>query len=234
MWFTGCSLAQRIAAFDSPEEVARLLREGTDSQRAQLKDALHLPFIFGPDCACAVETVRATFEQGKQDAILKVKRSYDFDLIVLRRRQDGTWQYLDSMPLDAAYDLLTVDLQAIVSPPLEDIVVHDHVSARGTDIFQGDFLVLRVIDGRLRVVLDAVEESHVQLWNNPNPTVKQTSIFEISPKSGDTPAVIKEKQTLTLGEQTAMLEREFYWDNDLRAFEVGLWWAYKRIPKDRK
>jgi hypothetical protein len=213
--------AQSVSTFESPEQAAKLLTQGSDAEKVRMKDVLHMQFVMGKECVgapgdCVAETERGLLEEGKENAILKVKHYYDFALVVLVRNADGAWQFLDSMPLNAAYDYLTVGLGSIVKPPVQEIVVHKHVSDRGTGIFQANFLILKVSHGRLQVVLDAVEESTQSLS-------EQKSEFKITPASGDVPAHIDEKQTIRVGGKATTREREFVWDENLRTFQVSQW-----------
>jgi len=216
----GCK--SNVATFDSPEQVAVLLSQGSAEEQSRLKDVLHMPFQCDPSARpCSAQAEPALLEQGRETAIIQVKQSYDFVLLVLARNQNGRWQYLDSIPLNAAYDRLTVDLQSIVSHPVQEIVVHQHVIVRGTGIYQANFVILKMDGGRLTTVLDTVEESHL------DSDLTQSSTFEVIPKSEEQNAEVKETQALTVGKRTTTMERKFTWENELRLFQVSFWHTYK-------
>jgi hypothetical protein len=233
----GCG--HNLVTFDSPEQVVNILRLGNDEQQARVKKELHMPWVLGKDCEgepadeCGVEIKTAVLEQGKENAVIQVAHYFDFLLIVLVRNKNGTWQYSDSMPLSAAYNFLTVTFQSIVNPPVQEIVVHKHVPLHGSGIYQANFLILKVIDGRLRVVLDTIEESNLtQDWTG-GPLLMQRSAFEVIPKTGDKSAYVRETQTFVIGDRSAQWERAFYWDDDLHTFQVSLWTTYKPLTPNK-
>jgi hypothetical protein len=235
------SCGKGVNTFDSPEHVLNTLKSGSTEAMTRTKQELHMPPMFIKNCENGDATLRdlelrpAVLEDGMKNAIITAKCGYSFLVITLVQEKSGKWRYQDSMPLSAVYDTLTVTLQPIVNPPVQEVVVHGHVPAHGTGIYQADFVILKVIDGHIRAVLDEIEQSHLDPPNGTaQPAVMQESTFNVRPKtSGDSASVI-ETQTLTVSGKSTVSEREFDWDDNLHIFEVGFWETSKPTSANHK
>ncbi|MGC2255122.1 MAG: hypothetical protein WA563_11300 [Candidatus Acidiferrales bacterium] len=177
------------------------------------------------------------FEPGYSDALLEVKCSYDFELVILTRGLRGTWGYLDSVYLGAIYDRLTVGLAKMISPREDDIIVHNDVTLRGTGIYQADFEILRVTNRKVRVVLDEVEKGFAYPLGEPDQWVEQQGKFEAVPAT-DKDSGITEIMTFKTERKKTVVERGFYWRKDFGIFEPTFWSplqpAAKPAPKKQK
>ena len=226
-WILLWGYAQTRPDFSSPEQIVDVVDRGTNDERRQLRGVLNLPFDLRSGCDATAE--RATLEIGHDDAVVQIKCSYDFDLILLRHLQSGSWSLVDSLPLDAAYDMLTIQLRNILGPKEKQVVIHNHVVGRGTGLLQTNFMIMTVAAGKFRVVLDAVEEAHVSPDKQPDDFVKQKSTFEIEPEARDGLSSIVETQILSAHGTRMVLKREYDWDERLGEFQPSFWSSVKPI-----
>lgn len=233
---------QAQTSFASPEEAAKALQGCTGDGCKALSAALHLSFGFDPKTCPYPEyamPLKGAFERDHSDALVTIKCSYDFELVVLTRDPDGRWVYLDSVYLGATYDYLTLTLARVVSPAEDDIVVHDDVIVHGTGIYQADFLILRITNRKLQIVLDAVEKGVISPYGESGDSVEQESKFSVVPATDKGPGTVNETETLNVGgKRTSVLEREFDWRKDFGIFEPSFWGSVQRAsksaPKKRK
>src|SRR5271156_2677914 len=194
-WILLWGYAQTRPDFSSPEHIVDVVDHGTNDERMQLRGLLDLPFDLRNGCGATAE--HAALENGHDDAVVQIKCSYDFDLVLLRHLQSGSWSCVDSLPLGATYDMLTVQPRNILGPKQKEIVIHNHVVVHKTGILQTNFMILKVVAGRFRVVLDAVEEAHEAPYDKPDSFVQQKSTFEIEPETKDGLPSIVETQILS-------------------------------------
>lgn len=221
VYAAGCRT--RETSFTSPEDAAHVLENCAPDTCTQLSGSLHLAFPLRPP-VCSVGVLRGSFEADSDDAVLKVQCSQDFQLLLLSRKSRGRWQYADSIPFPFGnHDLIAVALQKLIDPNDDDIVIHGDTVAFGTGIYQADFLVLRVLNRKLRVVLDTVEKGSVYPPLGHGTAVQQQSSFSITPTTGRDPGSITERMDLNVGGKKVTVERDFYWQKDLGIFEPGFW-----------
>lgn len=211
------------ATFKSPEQFLQILQKGKGQDRTWIDDALHLRFI--PDQTCSAKTSRDYIERGKVGVVMHVRCDAGDRLIVLGLLATGCWQYEGSADLwDLTGTELRVQLEAVTDPPVKDIVVYNNGVMTGTDVWQADLMIFKVVHNQLRKVLDTVEYSHFRQWTEPFDWVNQESKFVIVPTTKKQPAEVDETMNLTSTSGKAVLERSFQWSRRTGAFDVGLWY----------
>jgi hypothetical protein len=219
---SGCRTGER--SFASPEDVAHILENCAGGTCSQLSASLHLGIPLRPQ-VCSVSALRVKFEPASDDALLKIECSQDFGLLLLVQ-ESGRWQYADSMALPwGAHDAITVGLRKLIDPSDDAIIIHGDTVGFGTGIYQSDFLVVRVLNRKLHVVLDTVEKGSVYPPQSagPNRWVEQRSSFEITPADQKKAGSVTEMMTLNVGGKEVVLEREFDWRKEFGHFEPSLW-----------
>ena len=224
--FSPFQLCQAQTSFASPEEAAKSLQSCQGEQCKQLANALHLGFAFDPkDCPSPefVHAIQGDFEPGHRDALLAIKCSYDFGLVLLVRDTDKHWIYGDSRYLGAIYDRLTLSFARVIRPAEEDILIHNDVVLRGTGIYQADFEILRVLSGKFKAVLDTPEKGFAYPVGEQDKWSEQESSFLITAATEKEPGSLTEKMTLSLAGKKVFVERSFDWRQDFGIFEPSFW-----------
>jgi len=88
-------------------------------------------------------------------------------------------------------------------------------------------MIVKLIDGKLRIVLDAVEQAHISGWPREEGDIEQKSVFKLHPASKDKGASVEESETVTT-KFTEVREREFQWDPNFKFFEPSQWYSAER------
>jgi len=199
-----------------PESIADGLKSG--DQKTQSKLAYQLRFRnFDPDqdfklCDIHVDDIRLDERGGT--SVLQVKCGYNLNVVVLRRTQASA-QLLDSRYFYAAYDRLRLEFASLVRPPLKELVVHNAATVSG-NVYESYFLVLRLADEKLHVVLSRLE-------NGSEPRTGgaarlQKSEFVVRPVADTRAAEIEETATISIGKRSYLVRRSFTWSEDWGAF----------------
>jgi len=131
MWARGWG--QEPLSTRSPEDVVRILQGEKTDEQTQLARQLHLT---GDLTGRAFEVSHRQLEKDFDTAIITSDFMQDFVLIVLKRTEQ-TWRYADSLHFSSTYDRLSFDLEPLTEPPLNDIVIHQHVTGHGTGFYEG-------------------------------------------------------------------------------------------------
>jgi len=208
-----------VQRFATPEAlVTRLRQEGKGSPLAQ---ALRIWSCGNDTFTCADVSIRVLhprLDPTMETAALRIEQTQFYaDLVVLGRDTDGTWIWLDTLPLRFAYEPLKVEFMALVAPPIEDIVVHNNTETQGSGIYMGHFLIVRLTDRRLRVVFAATEKDYA---NPPGPGQvlrETTASFRLEP-AGKGGAVISQTSQYKIGAASHTIVRTFTWNDRLGAF----------------
>src|SRR6185437_4595286 len=218
----GCRAREK--SFASPKDAAHAVENCTDDTCSQLTALLHLSLPLRPK-VCVVRALEGTFERDSTDALLNVKCSQDFELILLTRNSRGRWQCTNSLPFAfGAHDVVIAKLQQLIDRSEDDIVTHGDTVTFGTGIDQADFIVVRVSGRKFHTVLDTVEKGTVAVEADQS-VVEQQSSFHVFPATANGPGSVTETMMLQVGGRKAVVQREFNWQKDLRIFEPGLWYS---------
>ena len=212
------ALAQ-APGFKSPEAVVARLRQ--EPAPSPLAAALRLSFCgrtLRDDCANAAITVsRPRLDSAIRTATLQIGAPQVADLVVLRENRDGSWEWVDTLRFDSAYERLQLEFKALVRPPVEEIVVSNNVAVHGTGVYHDYFLIVKLIDGRLRVVFAATARESAHPWPAGAPEREIRSTFRLD-AAGRSPATIAETRYYQIGNRAATLTRSFTWDDRLLTF----------------
>jgi hypothetical protein len=207
--------------FKSPEAVvARLEREHSPSP---LANALHLSSCGRAPFECAdasIKVSRPRLDAAIKTATLQIEIPQFADLVVLRENREGNWEWADTLHLDFAYEPLKLEFKALVRPPVEEIVVHNNTAQHGSGLYFGHFLVVKLIEGRLRVVFAATAQETVSGW--PAPDRQISSSFRLDALGRD-PATITQTSHYQIGNRSGTVIRSFAWDDRFLTFlpEMG-------------
>ena len=216
--------AQGQLATASPEQAAQTLAACKDNECSQFTKLVGLDFPL--DSECQINSVRSPLEQGSTEAILEVGCHNSFALILLRQQARDRWVSINSISLiDGEHSgNLETTLVNLSSAETKDIVVQHVVTGYGTGFLDENFLVLKVVDGRLHTVLDTMQRFVRADWPAPH-LVEGKSAFKLEPPSQGEPGDICEDETITShGNPTVSLrQRYFYWNKNLQIFEPSGW-----------
>ncbi|MGH9864861.1 MAG: hypothetical protein ACRD4H_05535, partial [Candidatus Acidiferrales bacterium] len=175
---------------------------------------------------CQIAPVRAPLEHGITAAILEVGCYDDFGVIFLKRQTEHSWQCENSISFlgGKTFGNLETHLANVSSAETKDIIIERLVDTHGTGYLEEYYLVLKVIDRRLRVVLDTMEHFVRVGWPGVQ-DVDERSVFKTESPSHGEPGDIREDETLTLNDERAarVSERYLTWDDSLKIFIPGGW-----------
>lgn len=226
--FPAAAHAQRPETFASPGELLEILRTGKGRDRARLDKELHMRFAANQ--TCRAKTWQGYVEPGRIGVVIDADCETGRSLVVLGRIKSGRWRYEGSATL---WDMegLKILVEPMVDPPVDDIIVHNNQVTGGTDIWQGDLMIFRVVHNRLRKVLDTVEYSHFRQWTEPFHWVDQQSRFVIVPATQKQPAEVDETMKLTSNSGGVELKRSFQWSQRTETFNVSMWHSARVTAK---
>jgi len=150
----------------SISELQSRLLSGNEDDRSQLSEQLRLMIPkwtrvgATKDVPCTVfDSVRpydANFSSTIQGVLLEVYSStcqYTF-LTVLQHLPSGDWRYIDTQPFWSQDHEPKVNLESLVEEGTKEIVVDGYLVDKGTGIYQTNYAVLKLLQDKLRVVLD--------------------------------------------------------------------------------
>lgn len=202
----------------SPEDAVRILQGPQTDDQVRLAKQLH---IEGGLAGREFEVSHRQLERGLRTAVITNDDGMQDFLVIVLKRTKQAWSYSDSMHFASTYDRLSFDLKPLTAPPLSDIVVHQHVTGHGTGFYEGHFLVIKLINGKLRLVLDAIEEARSLGWPGQQ-DIEQKSVFKLHPASKDEEASIEEEETVK-SKFIEEREQEFRWEPMFNIFESSPW-----------
>lgn len=147
-------------------------------------------------------------------------------LVVLERLPDGGWRHVDTVPLWSRDHEPKVSLESLVEEGTKEIVVDGFLTDSGTGIYQTNYAIFKLLQGKLRTVLNeplhvnysvaAVEKSKSQ---------SQDSSFRIVPVAGKNgPSTsfqcILEEQVLKSGTFSMTRRWIYIWIPEMQIFEA--------------
>jgi hypothetical protein len=214
-----------LPVFKSPEDAVVLIRG--ERPPFPLSTAMGVVTCWPPEeWVCRSTTVgvhRPRLHASEEIAVLVFEQPQQGTLVVLSRGSDGCWRWRDSLPLSFPYKPLSMEFRCLVAPPLEDIVIHDNCAYRGTGLFLGHLLVVRYVDGKLRVVLAATESERADpVGGQPLDAVSRFAFEPFRPTAEGVPvgmpARIIQKTSGRRGGRTFSEGREYVWQGALGVF----------------
>jgi hypothetical protein len=213
------AVAQESLPVHSPEDAVRILQSGKAEEKARLAKQFHLD---GDLTGMEFSVIYRPLDAGRKTAVITARLFDVITVIVLKHTRQG-WLYEDSLPFWAWTDKLSMNLKPLTEPPLNDIVIHQHVTTHGTGLYEAHFVVVKLIDSRLRIVLDTVEEAHISGWPRDEGDIEQKSVFKLTPAKKDEPADIEEEETVRTGSFAEVRKRDFTWIPEFKIFEPSEW-----------
>ncbi|HEV2195912.1 MAG TPA: hypothetical protein VGR55_10030 [Candidatus Acidoferrum sp.] len=190
---------------------------------------LGLTFPLAPACDVTVQI--GPFEMNANDAILTVDCAGDFALLFLKEEQGGRWFHVNSVSYpqgDTFGDLKTRALN-IYSPNTKDLVVEHLIGDHGTGYLEEYFVILRVVGGQLRAVLQTIEHYFRSGFPGVN-DVDEQSTFTFDAPTAKEPGAVAERLVIKTDKfPQIVLERGFSWDNASNMYAPDGWDTIK-IP----
>ena len=117
----------------------------------------------------------------------------------------------------------SVSFAELIQQGVSEIVVRKETTRDSGGAQEQDFVVLKLIDDRLEVVMNATERSEITLMNRTpnednNLTQTQTSTFDLlkSPPNSAATYRLLEKEVITDNKTTITRYRVWTWDPELR------------------
>lgn len=225
--------AKQFRTYGSPTQFLQMFRKGESPGMPKIDWLVAMKP--GPHPSCSVKKAwRGELETGKMNTVLDVLCNTGEFLAVLGPTATGRWRFEGGMYLWSVRGNLSVHLEAIVKPPVEEIVIHHYQIMSGTGIGQSDLMIFKVEHHRLRKVLDTVENSSVERWTKPFLWVSQHSTFKIVPATAKQAAEVDETSTITTDSSKVVLQRSFDWSKRTGTFDVGLWFPTLPAKKSAK
>jgi hypothetical protein len=160
-----------------------------------------------------ITVLHPKLDEGADTGMLQIEGLQEGDLVVFAREKDGSWSSLDAVRLDHPYAPLEIELRSLVKPPVQEILVHNISLARGNGVYFGDFLVLRLMTGRLQSVFAATEVGRLTgELVPPNLRYEMSSVFSFELGG------IAETATYRVGNQRYEIVRHYQWSEEFHSF----------------
>lgn len=215
--------AQQPKPFSSPEEAAQLLAKCGPRECSDLTKPLGLTFPLAPACDVTVQT--GPFEMNANDAILTVDCEGDFALLFLKEAQKGRWFHVNSVSFpqgDTFGDLKTRALN-IYSQDTKDLVVEHLIGDHGTGYLEEYFVILRVVGGQLRAVLQTMEHYVRSGWPGVA-DVDEQSTFTFDAPTEKAPGDVVERLVIKTDKiPRIVLQRGISWDSASNMYAPDGW-----------
>ena len=220
-----------------PDEVAHTLQNGTPVERNNLALQLGMlapnPSRPGADSnsPCVdfhhVEKRPVKLRAGAENVVL-LADSPECDSLyvaVFDKAPKSEWRHVQTVRLPSNTHRPEVGFAELIQLGVSEIVVHKETTRDSGGAQEQDFVVLKLIDDRLEVVMNATEHSEITLLNRrPNEddklTQTQTSTFDLlkSPPNSVATYRLLEKEVITDNKTTITRYRVWTWDPELERF----------------
>ena len=224
----GLSISAQAQTFASLEQVVSRLQE--EKAPSALAKTLRLSSC-GRTSSCsgydmAIRVLHPHLDATTETAIVQVEQLQSADLVVFVHNSDGSWTWVDSLPLEFRYEPLKLEFRSLVKAPVEEIIVHNNTADSGTGIYQGHFLIIKFVSGRLQVVFAATAKENADpVGGIPWEAV---STFQLASSGGETPSVarpatVTQTTKYEIGRRHHTVVRTFAWDDRFKVFlpEMG-------------
>jgi ribosomal protein S24E len=171
---------------------------------------------------------------GVHDAgFVRMQCGWDLKLVFTRKTGQG-WFYLQTLTVPNKYEEAQTIVASVTGDDSQQLVVHKAQSESGTGISQQDFLIYKLIEGRLRSVLNVVEAGHLTSpWTDHE--VSQESRFKFIPPDHDaakginTAATFDETQILEFAGMRVELKRQHIWSAADQVFMTSQWYSARPL-----
>jgi hypothetical protein len=188
----------------------------------------------------------------KLDGVLEagfVRMQCGWDLnLVFTEREDAGWRFLQTVVVPNKYWEAKVSVASVTGDDSQQVLIHKAQYQSGTGISQQNFVVYKLVDGKIIPVLDVVESSHLMLpWTQHE--VWQESKFLFSPPEKmefrnpanqrefrrlDSPPTFAETQIIEFPGERVELKRDHMWMSDRRFFLATQWSSARRLYTSKK
>jgi hypothetical protein len=220
-----------------PDDVVNTLRNGTPVQRNDLARELGIlapnPSKPGTDS----NSPCVTFHQVEQrpvklradaENVILLADSSECDSLyvaIFDKAPKSEWRHVQTVRLPSNTQRPEVSFAELIQPGVSEILVHKEMTRDSGGAQQQNFVVLKLVDDRIVVVLDATEHSEITLANrtpgeSDNLTQTQTSTFNLlkSPPNSAATYRLLEKEVITDNKTTLTRYRVWTWDPELERF----------------
>lgn len=227
----------RGGALPSPQEVRHHLMEGNKEQKRGLSERLGLSLPRGarwgnPEISCqeftSVEIHRVVLESpGPQFVLLARSSDCEFQfLMVFQERHQGEWVHVATVPFLAIRWEPEILFLELIRSGESEVIIRNRPTDTGTGMLQRNVTILKLIDGRLRVILDEVERQVFAIpttrnGESANTEQSQDSEFwlvESEPWETSIRQIV-EKQLIRDHRTQIVRWRLFIWKPELQVFE---------------
>jgi hypothetical protein len=223
-----------VRALPAPEKIRAMLLDKTpqeqlflqhrENDQENLKQTLQLHSeTFETTCGTfdSVSLKHVTLEAGRSHTVLVIRSEqcwYDF-VVILRRAPKGHSTLVATYPLFSKYDHPSVSFPELIGAGIHEILIgRKSVGASGTGVWQYDTLVIKLFDGRPRVIFNQPTEANLSV---PSGKFDNTEEFQHSKwylvPAGDP----NYSRTDILEEQVACVHRT----------KLDRWWLHSWNPR---
>jgi hypothetical protein len=144
---------------------------------------------------------------------------------VFDKAPKSEWRHVQTVRLPSNTQRPEVSFAELIQLGVSEIVVHKETTRDSGGAQEQDFVVLKLIDDRLEVVMNATERSEITLMNRTpsednNLTQTQTSTFDLlkSPPNSAATYRLLEKEVITDNKTIITRYRVWTWDPALERF----------------
>lgn len=236
-----CSPASPTAEFKDLAQIVKVLREGTNTEKAALTESLGLTTpreaINGAtrDFPCqSFDEVKVDDvilgDQGKQ-AVLEAHSSVcwlTFIVIFGKQTAEDTWVWKTTLRINSKYSSVQISFEALIQKPTKEILVRGSEIVRGTGFYQENLTIYRFIGEHLVVVFDEAEKATLAIptddlktGTNTDQELKSTFTFREAKRSNGGLMEIIEKQNIRDHKISVQRQRVFTWDRESQRFRYA-------------
>ncbi len=182
-------------------------------------------------------TTRLRLDGVHETGLIQLQCGWGRNLLFVQKT-GGEWRFLQTILVPDHYESAAVTTASVTGDDSEQVLVHKVQYESGTGISQKNFVVYKLINGEIRIVLNVVESSHIGgMWTDHEVSQESRFVFEKAEKDKDgevhSPR-FEETQIITLANEKIELTRDIYWLKSEGQFLVSQWYSAHRLPAANK
>jgi len=152
---------------------------------------------------------------------------WDLNLLFTEQTADG-WRFLQTIIVPNKHWEATVSVASVTGDDSQQIVVHKAEYGSGTGQKQQNFIVYKLVTGKILPVLDVVESAYVMPPDGVH-EVSQESRFIFKTAGPEVGPHFAETQVLKYPANRIELTRDHIWSSERHAFVATQWFSARTL-----
>ena len=178
-----------------------------------------------------VVAARVRVDGEHEAGFVRMQCGWDLDLVFTQRGPKG-WQFLQTIVIPNKYRKRRIDLQSVTGDASQQVLIHKAQYESGTGVKQQNFVVYKLIDGKLVSVLDVVESAYIMSpWVEHGVSQESRFVYQrpSQTKGLDTDASFEETQVVEFSGKKVELKRNHTWSSKLHEFVASQWFSARML-----